>query len=57
MNTVLGWITTALNEVYGITESEAREINLLGRGKEYSYKVAEIAAGVQEGTETHDSNN
>lgn len=58
LNTVLGWITAELNDVYGITESEAREINLLGKGEDYSYKVAEAASQVQgKESETNDSNN
>lgn len=58
MNTVLGWITEELQNTYGITESDAREINLLGRGRQYSLKVAEIASGVQiqEGEQADDSN-
>lgn len=58
MNLVLGWITTELNDVYQLNESQAREINLLGKGKEYSYQVATIAAEAKErDLEADDSNN
>ena len=57
MNQVLSWITQALNDVYGITESEAREINLTGKGEEYSYRVAELAYQAErKEMEANDSN-
>lgn len=46
MDYALQLILTRLNEVYGINESQAREINLLGKGATYSYRVAELAAAV-----------
>ncbi len=56
MNQVMDWIIKALNDIYGINESQAREINLLGRGRDYSYKVAELALAAKErNTETDDS--
>lgn len=57
MNQVMSWITQALNDVYGITESEAREINLTGKGEEYSYRVAELAYQAErKEMEANDSN-
>lgn len=43
LNNVLGWIVQALQDSYGINESQAREINFLGKGKEYAYRVAELS--------------
>ncbi len=40
-------VVAALEKYYGITESQAREINLISDRYEYSLKVAEIAANVQ----------
>lgn len=43
MTLVLGWIDTALQEKYGITESEARELNLITDRYEYAEKIYELA--------------
>lgn len=43
MTLVLGWIDTALQEKYGITESEARELNLIEDQYEYAEKVYKLA--------------
>ena len=57
MTQVLSWITQALQDIYGITESEAREINLTGKGEEYSYRVAELAyQAARKEMEANDSN-
>ncbi len=48
LTVVLSWITDALEEDFKITESQAREINLLGSGKDYSYSVAVLAAETRE---------
>lgn len=58
MNVVLSWIVEALQENYGINESQAREITLLGKGRDYAYQVAELAAQAQERIlEQNDNNN
>lgn len=57
MTVVLGWIDTALQEEFGITESEAREINLLGSGYDYAYRVVELAAEAEERNNSADDSN
>lgn len=43
MTLVLGWITTALQEKYGLTESAARELNLITDRYEYAEKIYSLA--------------
>lgn len=43
MTLVLGWIDAALQEKYGLTESAARELNLITDRYEYSEKIYELA--------------
>lgn len=43
MTLVLGWITTALQEKYGLTESAARELNLITDRHEYAEKIYNLA--------------
>ncbi len=43
MTLVLGWINTALQEKYGLTESAARELNLLTDRYEYAEKIYKLA--------------
>ncbi len=40
--TILGWLDAALLEKYGITESQARELNLIKSRYEYAEKVYQI---------------
>ena len=54
MTLVLGWINAALQEKYGLTESEARELNLLDDRYEYAeriYKLADEAQAREEALE------
>jgi len=51
MQTVLGWIDRGLLETYGITESEARELNLLNNDDKLAYEVAVIAQKAREKAE------
>lgn len=58
LSQALTWIDTALQDVYGITESEAREINLGGKKLAYSKRVAEIAGQAErKDAQTDDSDN
>ena len=58
LSQALTWIDTALQDVYGITESEAREINLGGKKLAYSKRVAEIAGQAgRKDAQTDDSDN
>ena len=56
MNVVLELVVSELSDIYGINESQARELNLNGRDKQYSIKVAEIAAAARERALKNDSN-
>ena len=59
MTVVLGWINDELKEVYGLTESEARELSLIDDKYEYAFKVRTIANEVEKRMEEqeNDSNN
>lgn len=48
ITTVLGWIDKALLEDFGLTESQARELNLIENRYEYAAKVYEISDVVKE---------
>lgn len=48
MALVLSWITTALQEKYGLTESEARELNLLTDRYVYAEKIYKLADEAEE---------
>ena len=43
MQNVLGWIDKGLLETYGLTESQAREMNLISDEEEYAEMVYRIA--------------
>ncbi len=51
MQTVLGWIDRGLLETYGLTESQARELNLLNNDDKLAYEVAVIAQEAREKAE------
>lgn len=43
MTVILNWVSNKLNDVYGITESKARELSMLTDDREYAAIVREIA--------------
>lgn len=55
LTTILGWIDAALLEKYGITESQAREINLITNRNDYAEKVYKISDEVKEKEENANS--
>ena len=51
MQNVLGWIDRGLLETFGLTESEARELNLINNDEKVGYEVAVIAKAAREKAE------
>ncbi len=51
MQDVLGWIDRGLMETYGLTESQARELNLINNDEKYAVEVCEIAQEAREKAE------
>lgn len=56
MKEVLGWIDIELEKTYGLTESEARELNLLEDSLDYAFKVRVIAKEARENVQKSISN-
>ncbi len=48
MNGVLEQLNKELNDTFGLTESKARELNLLDNKEEYAYKVKVLAKEIME---------
>lgn len=59
MNGVLEQLNKELNDTFGLTESKARELNLLDNKEEYAYNVKVLAKKIMEKNqeENNDSNN
>lgn len=51
MQNVLGWIDRGLLETFGLTESQARELNLINNDEKVGYEVAIIAQAAREKAE------
>lgn len=51
MQNVLGWIDRGLLETFGLTESQARELNLINNDEKVGYEVAVIAQAAREKAE------
>ena len=51
MQTVLGWIDRGLMETYGLTESQARELNFIKNDDKLAYEVCVIAQEAREKAE------
>lgn len=60
MNGVLEQLNKELNDTFGLTESKARELNLLDSKEEYAYNVKTLAKKIMEKNQEkkdYDSNN